>query len=90
MYKVFFAIYDDAARHVPHKFVFKNPYAMYRSTSMSFVEELSEQGYEPLAVLLEDDIQHLKEDSYTNDGVDAQDIAFLKENLKRWEWSEES
>ncbi len=88
MYKIIFAVYDSTARNVPDKFVQKVPYTIYRSTNTGFIEELSAKGFESSAVLLEEDITALKEGSYTNDGLDPNDIEFFTQHLPLWEWND--
>lgn len=86
MAKVFVAIYDDSATKIPHRFYHEGQNTVYRTTNVGFVEELSAIGHEPLAVLLEEDIQELEKGTYTGDNMTQEDLDFLKDSLIRWAW----
>lgn len=88
MAKIFFAIYDDSTRKVPHRTFQKIPYVIYRTTNMGFVEELSGLGFEPTAVLLEEDIAALKDGQHSDDSMTEEDIKFLNDHLEHWEWTD--
>lgn len=82
--KTFFAIYDDTAREIPMRIFQRRPYTIYRTANMGLVEELSGLGFEPDAMLLEEDIAELKAGNYTNDSLDEEDLKFLIEDIDHW------
>lgn len=84
MPKVFIAMYDDSARKVPCRMFHKTPNTIYRTANMGFVEELSAAGFEPTAVLLEEDIETIKDGTYSDDALSAEDVTFLKDHLSHW------
>lgn len=84
MIKVIVAVYDDAAKSVPFRVFNKKPHIIYRTANMEFIEELSNLGFEPLAVLLEEDIDNIKAGSFTNDSLAPEDIAFLTDHQEDW------
>lgn len=90
MSKVFVAIYDDSAVRILHKFYHETPITVYRTTNVGFVEELSAIGHEPLAVLLEEDIEDLRKGNYKDNSLDPDDILFLQKSLPKWEWTQPS
>lgn len=90
MYKVFIAMYDDTTKAVPYKSYTVRPITVYRTANMEFIEELSGLGFEPLAVLLEEDIEEIRNGSYTNDAVEAKDLTLLTEAISHWELKENS
>lgn len=86
MAKVFVAIYDDSATKIPHRFYHEGQNTIYRTTNVGFVEQLSALGHEPDAVLLEEDIEDLQNDTFTGDNMDPADIHFLKTSFIKWAW----
>lgn len=86
MASVFFAIYDDSAAPVPFKMMHKNPVTIYRTANMSLMEEISGMGFEPKAVLLEEDIESLMNGGYTNDDITTDEMKFLTETSSQWSW----
>lgn len=83
MSKIFFAIYDDAAKSVPFRIFHKTPNTIYRTADMGFIETLGAEGFEPSAVLLEEDIADLKSGSFSGD-LTPEDVEFLTTNLEEW------
>lgn len=86
MASIFCAIYDDSATTIPFALIHKNPYTIYRTSNMELIEEISAMGYEPKAVLLEEDIDSLRNGEYSSDDVSPDELEFLTTNLKAWEW----
>lgn len=84
MRKVFFAIYDDANRKIPYFSYFQAPFVIYRTPNVGFIEELSALGFEPTAVLLEEDIAHLLEESYNNEALSDEDLQWLLKHKSKW------
>lgn len=84
MSTVFFGIYDDTTRSIPFKIYHLNPITIYRTANMGFVEELSGLGFEPTAILLEEDIAELKSGSYANESISEKELKFLQETVHRW------
>lgn len=81
---VVFAIYDDTSRPVPFKIYQTNPITVYRTANMAFVEELTQLGYEPSAILLEEDIGELKNSNYQNEGLTPHDLEVLVKTVNSW------
>lgn len=50
---------------------------------MGFIETLGAEGFEPSAVLLEEDIADLKSGSFSGD-LTPEDVEFLTTNLEEW------
>lgn len=83
MSKIFFAIYDDAAKSVPFRIFHKTPNTIYRTADMGFIETLGAEGFEPTAVLLEEDIADIKSGGYDGD-LAPEDLEFLATNFEDW------
>lgn len=83
---VFYAIYDDAAVRIPFKMIHKSPITVYRTSNMSLIEEISAMGIDPKAVLLEEDIESLKNGGYSNDDVTPEELEFLVNTVSQWEF----
>lgn len=86
MAAIFYAIYDDSAVTIPFKIVHKNPVTIYRTSNMELIEEISAMGYEPKAVLLEEDIDSVKNGSYANDDATADELKFLMDSVGQWSY----
>lgn len=87
MRKIFVAMYDDSTKEVPF-FCFHSHFAtVYRTANMGFIEELSSCGAEPTAILLEEDVADLLQDSFVNDDMAEEDLDFLKEHYHKWSLS---
>lgn len=84
MSTVFFGIYDDTSRPVPFKIHHLNPITIYRTANMGFVEELSGLGFEPTAILLEEDIAELKNGTYANESISEKELKFLQDTVHSW------
>lgn len=84
MSKLFFAIYDDAARTIPFRCYHAHQNTIYRTANMGFIEELSGKGFDPTAMLLEEDITDLKAGNYSNEALSPEDITFLKDCISNW------
>lgn len=86
MPSIFYAIYDDSAITIPFKMVHKSPITVYRTSNMGLMEEISAMGFEPTAVLLEEDVESLKSQSYSNDDVTPEELEFLSATVTQWEF----
>lgn len=86
MASVFYAIYDDSATTIPFKMIHRSPITIYRTSNMSLIEEISATGLEPSAVLLEEDIDALRNGGYNNGEVSPTDLDFLTSTISKWEY----
>lgn len=89
MSALFYAIYDDTARPIPLKIYHFNPITIYRTANMALVEELSGKGFEPTAMLLEEDIAELRAGNYANEEISDSEMEFLKNTVNSWAMKEE-
>lgn len=84
MASIFYAVYDDSTTTIPLKIIHKNPITVYRTSNMELIEQISGMGFEPKAVMLEEDIELLKQGSYSNDDITAEEMEFLVKTASAW------
>lgn len=84
MTKIFVAIYDDASKEVSFKCYQKEQIILYRTANMGFIEEISQIGYEPTAILLEEDMTALQAGKYENSDITQDDLDFLHKSYQHW------
>lgn len=84
MASIFYAVYDDAATTIPLKIIHKNPITVYRTSNMELIEQISGMGFEPKAVMLEEDIELLMQGNYSNDDISEEEMAFLVKTASSW------
>ncbi len=85
MIKMFFVMYDDESADFWQKIVYRRQIAIYRSNKYELMEELDTLGFPATAVLMEEDVEALKNGNYHPSAVTAEDIETLKELLPLWE-----
>lgn len=86
MASIFYAIYDDKAAPIPFKLIHRSPFTVYRTSNMGLIEEFSGMGLDPTAVLLEEDIESIRNGSFANDEVSSEDLEFLVSTIVDWGW----
>lgn len=86
MGRIFFAVYEENLVGFHHKILYKSNITVYRTTRKGLMDELKAQGFNITAILFENDIETLKNDTFSSDTVTESDVKFLKENMIRWEW----
>ncbi|MFI3253167.1 MAG: hypothetical protein R3Y63_02335 [Eubacteriales bacterium] len=84
MASIFYAVYDDSTKAVPFMIVHRNPITIYRTANMELIENISAMGFDPKAVLLEEDIESLVNGDYQNDEIPADELEFLVNTSKQW------
>lgn len=82
--RIFFAIYDDSSKSVPFRLYGNSKFIVYRTANMGLVEELSNLGFEPTAMLLEEDIEAVQNGSYTNSDLTQEDLDSLIGTVDHW------
>lgn len=89
MASIFYAVYDDSSKSVPFLVMHRNPITIYRTANMELIEQISAMGFDPKAVLLEEDIESLKTGAYENDEIPPDELEYLVNTVAKWSLPEE-
>lgn len=78
-------MYDDESPDFWQKIVYHHNIAIYRSNKYELMEELDTLGFPATAVLMEEDVEALRNDNYHPSAVTPEDILTIRELLPKWE-----